>query len=62
MCLGGEFLSNQKKINQMQKNQILTNDPDSGSAYIREHAGHIEGYGEEYQVTNDSSQTESPKQ
>lgn len=46
-------MSNTSRDNNKQNNKIQNND--SGSAYIKEHAGHVEGYGEPYPVTNNSS-------
>ncbi len=41
-------MSNPTGENKKQKNKKLANNEASGSAYIREHAGHLEGYGEYY--------------
>lgn len=54
-------MPNPSRSNKNKKNKMADNNPSSGSAYNREHAGHVEGYGENYPISNRSSKTENPE-
>ncbi|MED4402552.1 hypothetical protein ABET41_09855 [Metabacillus fastidiosus] len=41
-------MSNQANKNEKEKNKSFNNSQASGSEYHKEHAGHVEGYGEIY--------------
>ncbi|WP_156422631.1 hypothetical protein [Bacillus sp. FJAT-29937] len=50
-------MSNPANDNKKQKNISFSNSKDSGSEYHREHAGHVEGYGETYPTAKNMSNT-----
>ncbi|WP_175638690.1 hypothetical protein [Metabacillus schmidteae] len=50
-------MSNPIRDNKKQTNKTQQNE--SGSAYNREHAGHVEGYGEPYPITDNAKKNES---
>jgi hypothetical protein len=50
-------LSNPADNNKKQQNKTLNNSQNSGSEYHREHAGHVEGYGEIYPNAKNTSDT-----
>ncbi len=56
-----KFLTNQTRDNKNQKNNLQNSEIGSGSAYIKEHAGHVEGYGENYPIENNSTNTNRPE-
>lgn len=54
-------MANPTRGNKIPKNKMMNNDQGSGSAYHKEYAGHVEGYGENYPISNRSSKTENPE-
>jgi len=56
-----KFLTNPTRGNKKQKNNLQNSENSSGSAYIKEHAGHVEGYGENYPIETNSTNTNRPE-
>lgn len=56
-----KFLTNPTRDNKKQKTNLQNSEIGSGSAYIKEHAGHVEGYGENYPLETHSTNTNRPE-